>query len=94
MWGRIGNRCKYLVLSNNNSIMITWLPIASGILAVFFWGVSFVAIKIALPQMTLETMIFFRQFLGTLTVAIIVGLRGEWQLGLEDCICRKQSNGR
>ena len=30
--------------------------------------------------MTLETMIFFRQFLGTLTVAIIVGLRGEWQL--------------
>ena len=60
--------------------MITWLPIASGILAVFFWGVSFVAIKIALPQMTLETMIFFRQFLGTLTVAIIVGLRGEWQL--------------
>ena len=60
--------------------MSTWLPIASGILAVFFWGVSFVAIKIALPQMTLETMIFFRQFLGTLTVAIIVGLRGEWQL--------------
>jgi len=68
------------VLSNNNSIMSIWLPIASGILAVFFWGVSFVAIKIALPQMTLETMIFFRQFLGTLTVAIIVGLRGEWQL--------------
>ena len=79
MWDRIGNKCKHLVLSHKKSIMIIWLPVASGILAVCFWGVSFVAIKIALPQMQLETMIFLRQLLGTLTVAIIVGLRGEWQ---------------
>ena len=68
--------------------MIIWLPVASGILAVCFWGVSFVAIKIALPQMKLETMIFLRQLLGTLTVAIIVGLRGEWQFPSRDNLPR------
>ena len=60
--------------------MNTRLPIAAGILAVFFWAISFVAIKIALLEMRPETMIFLRQLLGTITVAIIVGLRGRWEL--------------
>jgi drug/metabolite transporter (DMT)-like permease len=60
--------------------MNTWLPIAAGILAVFFWAISFVAIKIALLEMRQETMIFLRQLLGTITVAIIVGLRSRWEL--------------
>ena len=43
--------------------MTTWLPIAAGILAVFFWAISFVAIKIALPEMRPVTIIFLRQFI-------------------------------
>ena len=60
--------------------MTKWLPIAAGILAVFFWAMSFVAIKIALPQMRPVTMIFLRQLLGTITVVTVVGLRGRWEL--------------
>ena len=60
--------------------MTTWLPIAAGILAVFFWAISFVAIKIALPEMRPVTIIFLRQLLGTITVAVVVGLRGRWEL--------------
>jgi drug/metabolite transporter (DMT)-like permease len=60
--------------------MTKWLPIAAGILAVFFWAISFVAIKIALPQMRPVTMIFLRQLLGTITVVIVVGLHGRWEL--------------
>ena len=60
--------------------MTTWLPIAAGILAVFFWAISFVAIKIALPEMRPVTIIFLRQLLGTITIAVVVGLRGRWEL--------------
>ena len=60
--------------------MTKWLPIAAGILAVFFWAISFVAIKIALPQMRPVTMIFLRQLLGTITVVIVIGLHVRWEL--------------
>tara|TARA_B100000945_G_C20425666_1_gene620366 strand:+ start:1283 stop:2188 length:906 start_codon:yes stop_codon:yes gene_type:complete len=57
-----------------------FLPIVAGISAVFLWGISFVAIKIVLPEMQLETMIFVRQLLGLMTVGTIVGIRRKFIL--------------
>jgi drug/metabolite transporter (DMT)-like permease len=59
--------------------MTAWLPVAAALLAVSLWAISFVAIKVALPEMRPETMIWLRQLLGALTVALIVWLRGSWE---------------
>ena len=48
-------------------------------MAVFFWAASFVAIKVALPEMGPETMMWLRQLLGTLTAGMIVWLSNGWE---------------
>ena len=52
---------------------------AAALLAMSFWAISFVAIKVALPEMRPETMIWLRQLLGVLPVGLIVWLRGDWE---------------
>ena len=59
--------------------MTAWLPVAAALLAVSFWALSFVAIKVAMTEMRPETMIWLRQLLGVLTVGLIVWMRGSWE---------------
>ena len=59
--------------------MMTWLPPAAALLAVSLWAISFAAIKVALAEMSPESMIWLRQLLGALTAGMIVWVRGSWE---------------
>jgi drug/metabolite transporter (DMT)-like permease len=52
-------------------------PRLGALLAIIFWGISFVATKGALRELTPVTLIFMRFLIGTVTLLSIVALRGE-----------------
>ena len=76
---KIGSKLRRYPQADKPFAMIAWLPPAAALLAVSFWAISFVAIKVALPEMRPETMIWLRQLLGALTAGMIVWLRGDWE---------------
>jgi drug/metabolite transporter (DMT)-like permease len=65
-------------LQKDESLKFYWAPIA----AVIFWGLSFVATKIALRSFPPFTLIFFRFSLGALFFLIIMTRRGWPRLTL------------
>jgi drug/metabolite transporter (DMT)-like permease len=52
-------------------------PLAGALLAVLFWGVSFVVTKAVVGALSPVTLIFARSLLGTLTLVALLAARGE-----------------
>lgn len=55
-------------------------PLAGALLAVLFWGVSFVVTKALVGTLSPVTLIFARSLLGTSTLLALLALRGEARL--------------
>jgi len=68
-------------------------PRLGALIAVVFWGISFVATKGALREVTPITLIFSRFFLGTITLQLVAGPLASWRRG-ERGIETRRDEGR
>ncbi|HVT42765.1 MAG TPA: DMT family transporter [Thermoanaerobaculia bacterium] len=62
--------------SSTPSILSTALPLLGALLAIVLWGISFVATKAALAEMSPLTLIFTRFAIGSFVLLLMVSARG------------------
>ena len=67
-------------LLNNESIPVRWIAIVEATLAVFAWGITFVATKIALRYITPEGIVWLRFGIGVVFLGMVVLLRKQFRL--------------